>query len=779
MASNPEHTNSGQPVKPYPYQLPIDNLLNPLWALQEIKTATVNIPPKTDKTRTPEKIFNYPSSVQDMNKDTILPLPRGWLYLDMNIALENVTEPSIHAAFTDTNDPYPMLTASYKAPEILLRIFETPTDPEYNKFTQQVFPKAEMRDLQQFAALHEIKKSYGLFVIMEDKQSTRAKVHLNNIREQYRLLDVHAQQNILQILAPPPHDKIVTHFSAVAKYPGEDEGTDWTFIQSSQGRSYIGDMVDFWEKAAPAYYKTMKFRSNEQMNNDTSMEDEASSAGTDGEDTPIINMMQQGGAALQNNNNLADTMTTESQGGETGDATNVNKNKSKQKEKEKIVYVPKTPSQLAPSHLIRSQNEQYEQQRRRQLEIEKVVDRLYDANQFDETKYTAVCTHWHQEKQYTIQQVEEDLKKAQFKTRNINQQQQQEQKGQEQDKRNKNVRFGGSRFGAPRNVQYNIAPPNPSYIPNRHNYTDYSNGNAPGPQPPPNANPSGTSPNGNANNINANTGHGGGNAQYNNSNTNNGYNGGCGTYYDPNTNKGYGPPYGGGYYDNNKYNANGNNANGGANINNNYNSNTNTGNYSLNGNNNNNNEEKTTQQLLKEIKEKQQQLDQYLKEKKKNLDKAYHWHTAREATRKNAQQQLNQQFENIARRHLPKDKQHTFNNPSNEKDLAGSITAMLNGNQLPARQHTNTLPKDPVAALPTPIPPATPMEHRYATMMENNNDIFNFSMDNINQIDHYVRDFDYQLNATVTQNAVPTAQSIAINTSLVNPLLLYDVSILL
>ena len=144
MASNREQTNVGQPVIPPPAQIPIHQLLNPLWAMQKIKTAPITIPPKTDNTRTAEKIFSYPSSVQDINKDTMLPLPHGWLYLDMNIALENVTEPSETAAFIDSNAAYPMLTASYKASEILLRIFKTQTDPEYNKFTQQVYAKEEI-----------------------------------------------------------------------------------------------------------------------------------------------------------------------------------------------------------------------------------------------------------------------------------------------------------------------------------------------------------------------------------------------------------------------------------------------------------------------------------------------------------------------------------------------------------------------------------------------------------------------------------------------------------
>ena len=760
MASNPEHTNSGQPVIPFPYQIQIEHLLNPLWAMQEIRTAPITIPPKTDKTRTPEKIFNYPSSVKDINRDTILPLPRGWLYLDMNIALENVTEPNVNAAIVDSDQPYPMLKSSYTPPEILLRIFQTPTDPEYNKFTQLVFPKAEMRDLQQLAALHEIKYSYALFVVMEDKHGDRAKRHLKYIRQNYRLLDVHAQQHILQILAPPPSDKIVTHFSATAKYNGDDQGTDWNFLQSSQGRSYITSMIDFWKHAAAASYKTMKFLSNEKITNDTTMADEASSQGTDGEDTPIINMMQQGGAALKNNNNLADKMTTESGKDNSADQGKRNKNKTKEKQKDKqTVYVPKTPQQHQPSYIIRTQSEEYEQQRRRQLQIEEVVDRLFDANQFDETKYTAVCNQWHKEKQYTIQQVEEDLKYDKFKQANIN------KKKREEEEKQRHVHFGGTRFGRNSNTQYIHKPPNPSYIPNRHSYTDYnkSNQGAPGPQPPPNGNPPGTSPYGNANNINnqnANTGYGGG---YNNNNYNN------------------------------NYNSNGTNTNGGGHSNsnmrfhddpacrrfNNYNHNTNVGNAgSNNGNSNNNNtagsgrqqeEKQTPEQLMQQLKQAQQELDKLRKEK---LNANYNWHLSNKATGTTAQQrqqQLNQQFVNIARRHRPANKQgaQTFNNPSNEKDLAGSIAQMLNGNQLPPRNHQGTLPSDPIGAIPTPIPPATAMDHRYPTMMENRNDIFNFTVDNVNQIDNYVRDFDYHINATVSQRATPTEQSIALNTSLV------------
>ena len=770
MASNSEHTNSGQPVKPLPSQIPIHQLLNPLWAMQEIQTAPITIPPKTDKTRTAAKTFSYPSSVQDINKDTMLPLPRGWLYLDMNIALENVTEPNVAAAFMDDNAAYPMLTASYNAPEILQRIFNTPTDPEYNKFTQQVYAKADMRDLVQLAALHEIKHSYAAFVVMEDKHGDNAKAHLSNIQTNYRVLDVHAQQHILQILAPPPNDKIVTHYSATAKYPGEDEATDWKFIRSPQGRSYIGDMVDFWKKAEAANYVPMRFPSNEKLNNDTSMEDDASGQDTDGEDTPIITMMQQGGAALQNNNNLAETMTTEAGKDTSASKAATNKTQEKQNEgktDENILYVPKAPAQLIPSYIIRSQSDQYEQHRRRQLEIEEVVDRLYDANQFDESKYTAVCQQWHKEQQYTIQQVEEDLKQDKFKKVNIEKKkkqeekkrQEEEKKRQEQEKKKKHVHFGGSRFGQRNNnTQYVHQPPNPSFIPNRHSYTKYNNANngVPGQQPPPNGNPPGNNPNGNANNTNTNPGYG------------SGYGSGYGAY-GAGYGTGYGGQYGAGYYSNDP----------------NYKFNPNTAYYSMSDpryqpqphpyNNNRggqapgaNDEEKATpEQLMKQLKEAQQEL-QRLRQGK--FDSIYNSNnkTKRNATvAQQQQQQLNQQFENIARKHLPKEKQHTFNNPSNEEQLAGSIAAMLNGNQLPPRQHTNTLPSDPVAALPTPIPPGTAMDHRYPTMRDNNNDIFNFSIDNVNQIDNYINDFDYNLNATVTQRAVPTAQSIAINTSLV------------
>ena len=675
----------------------------------------------------------------------------------------------------DDDAAYPMLTASYNAPEILLRIFYTPTDPEYNKFTQQVYAKADMRDLVQLAALHEIKYSYAAFVTMEDKHGDAAQVHLSNIRSNFRVLDVHAQQHILQILAPPPNDKIVTHYSAAAKYPGDDEAKDWKFIRSSQGKSYIGDMVDFWTKAEKAKYVPMRFPSNENMNNDTSMEDDASSQGTDGEDTPIINMMQQGGAALQNNNNLAETMTTET-GKDDSVLTNGNKNKNKEKEKQNeektednYLYVPKAPSQLIPSYIIRSQNDPYEQQRRRQLEIEEVVDRLYDANQFDESKYTAVCKQWHQEQQYSIQQVEEDLKHEKFKKVNIEKKKKEEEKKRkEQENKKKHVHFGGSRFGQRNNnTQYVHQPPHPSFIPNRHSYTNYNNTNhgAPGQQPPPNGNPPGRNPNGNQNNINANTGYGGGYGNYNNSNVNNGYNGGgYGTYYDPINNRGYGPAYGDGYY-NNSYNSNGNNKNYDPRFPPKPNPSNNNGGGS--GPAEQEEEKQTREQLMKQLKAAEQKLAQM---EQNRLNGKYNWYktsNANTTTAQQRQQQLNQQFQNIARRHIPKDKQHTFNNPSNEKDLAGSIAAMLNGNQLPARQHTNTLPSDPVAALPTPIPPGTAMDHRYATMRENNNDIFNLSMDNVNQIDDYIRDFDYQLNATVSQRAAPTAQSIAINTSLV------------
>ena len=90
---------------------------------------------------------------------------------------------------------------------------------------------------------------------------------------------------------------------------------------------------------------------------------------------------------------------------------------------------------------------------------------------------------------------------------------------------------------------------------------------------------------------------------------------------------------------------------------------------------------------------------------------------------------------------------------------------MFNHNQLPPRQHTDVLPKDHVAAIQTQIPPNTPIENRYPTFMDNQNDIVNFRIDEINQINHYIGNYDYHLNQPKSKATAPTAQQIALNTS--------------
>ena len=809
MSTDQAHNQLGTPrQQPYPYQFTVDQLTNPLWTMWEVVTVSIKFPPKTDKNRTAANIFNYPSRVEDINKSTMLPLPRGFLYLDKNIAIANVTEPGRHAAFTDTDDPYPMLTKSYNAPEILQRIFETPTDPEYNKFTQQVFVKARTVDVVQLAALHEVLKSYALFVIMEDKHGDRGKTHLHNLRYNYSLLDVHLQQHIMQILAPPPNDKIVTHYSALAKYPGEDEGTDWKFVQSSIGRTYIRKMTDFWVEAQKTAYKNMHFKSDEQSARDVAMENDTP-GGESSDDTSILTMMQQGGDALRNNNNLADKMNDvtgkDSTSGEKSKEKDKNKTKNKNKVKKKVNkeneetknYVPETPDEMLPSHIVRSQYPLYEQARRKQLEIEKVVDRLYAANQFDETKYTAVCKQWHDENNYTIQQVEEDLKLNKFKKAAQN-----EEKTNTEDEgkqKERHVHFVGSQFGHRRNKQYNIAPPNPSYIPNRHTYGDYDQSQSNN-QNNQNYNNDGNDNSGNYNYNNGNYNNDGNYGNYNNTNNNNNNNyNNYGDYgnYNYNGGNGYATPGGSQPQPpkppdiNPQANKNNNNGNrwdknsriphipgAGNPFNNNYDPKHDLYSTAYTTTTNprrqpqNQNEEQKLQQLQQQAQQAQKALADYMQGKQQQHQQTWNKFQGRQSRRtaqQQQQQQLNQQFENIARRHRPADKQQprTFNNPQNERDLAGSIENMLNGNQLPARQHTGTLPSDPIAAIPTPIPPSTPMQHRYPTMMDNNNDIFNFTMDNVNQIDNYINDFDYHLNASVTQRATPTESSIALNTSLV------------
>ena len=72
---------------------------------------------------------------------------------------------------------------------------------------------------------------------------------------------------------------------------------------------------------------------------------------------------------------------------------NNNNNNQINQRQDKVLYVPEAPEGLKPIQPITKRSEKYEAARLKQLEVERVVETLYAANQLDESiiKYTQVC----------------------------------------------------------------------------------------------------------------------------------------------------------------------------------------------------------------------------------------------------------------------------------------------------------------------------------------------------------------------------------------------------
>lgn len=416
----------------FPCNHTINDLLNPLLLKLKVNDQHHYHPPQSEK-RNPINDFNYPANLQGVDNNTMLPFPEGWKYIDMNITIPKLTEPSADVAFMDKDTPYPTLKQSYQPPEILQRIFDTPADPEYNKFSQTIFVTPKIEDIEQLIALHEIKKSYIAYII-EDKTKQQAQVFQQNLANHYALLDAHVQQYILQLLAPPPQDKEVTHITREARYLGEEMGLDYRFKTSDEGKAFIEKMNEFWAKAEAADYKNIQFPTNEATARDTQMQSTQAGAETSGEDTPVINLINKGATAIQNGNVLADQMQGTTNTNKTTDddtkqpSNSTTTDQTEQPPQEKILYVPSPPEAMTPIQPITHQQMPYEKARRRQLKFETVVDKLYFEDKFDETKYTQTCQKYHDDPKYTLQQVEKDLTKRKKKEK-------------------KKVRFGGSQFG--------------------------------------------------------------------------------------------------------------------------------------------------------------------------------------------------------------------------------------------------------------------------------------------------------------------------------------------
>ena len=68
-----------------PKDIPARILSNPLLHFQNVTWKSHFFPNKDDHNRTAQDIFHYPSTISDINKDTQLPFPTGFTYLDMNV----------------------------------------------------------------------------------------------------------------------------------------------------------------------------------------------------------------------------------------------------------------------------------------------------------------------------------------------------------------------------------------------------------------------------------------------------------------------------------------------------------------------------------------------------------------------------------------------------------------------------------------------------------------------------------------------------------------------
>ena len=77
-----------------------------------------------------------------------------------------------------------MLCYSYDAPEILQRLLDTPADPEYNKFTQQVFVKPDVQGCSWYCSANNtrIKKMLRL----SKTNNTRKTNNMRVKNEQYQ-----------------------------------------------------------------------------------------------------------------------------------------------------------------------------------------------------------------------------------------------------------------------------------------------------------------------------------------------------------------------------------------------------------------------------------------------------------------------------------------------------------------------------------------------------------------------------------------------------------------
>ena len=675
--TNDNNNNSNtQTHRPMPSKDIPHTFADPLATISTENNTSISFPPKSQSQRAID-IFSYPSNPDGLTPTTILPLPKAWKFIDMNMCIPQLTEIDASHVHLSPEDPYPTLKQSYDAPELILRIFQQPTDPEYNKFTQQAFVTPYVQDVQQLVALHELKLSW-IYVATHDRRSPQIPTHITTIQGNFAQLATHVQQYLLQVLAPPPGERIVTHMGPYARYPGEDVTLGDDYLNNQLVQQHIAAINQFWQQAERNDYNNIRFKTDEQNAHDQHMDGTTSGEDTDGDNTAIINLMTQGAEAMRTDNVLADQMS-----GVTQDATGTNnndntKNKSKQKHNDKntnkqkgktgstpaTIYVPTTPPEILPIQPIYKIDGRYEKARQRQIRLEEIVDELHHQGKLDETKYKEVAQRVHTDyKNYKVRHARRDLTLPHFKK--------------------KKVRFAGSQYGPQRGQQYLFTRPKPYSLNSKHNYTDYTKNPSTQEEKTPNEVPK---------------------QQQQQTRI---------------------PPI--------PTPANSQVAQ----------------------------LQQQMQQQLQQLQQLQQQLQQQHQQSQKLLQNA--------TTPAPTLTTTDQQFAHIARGLRPANVQpkSNFNNPPTEKDLAQSIEQMLNNNQLPPRQHTGVLPSDPVAAIKTPIPPNTPIENRYPTFMDNQNDIVNFEIDEIHQINHYIGNYDYHLNQPKSKATAQTAQQIALNTSLV------------